>query len=74
MIEIHNDKDCVGCNACVQICPVKCISTYHDPLGFMYPKADAERCINCHFCERVCPVINQAVITFTQLLHKNDNG
>ncbi len=61
MIDIHDEKDCVGCNACAQICPVKCISTYHNPLGFEYPKADAERCINCHLCERVCPVINQAV-------------
>lgn len=60
MIEIHDAKNCVGCNACVQICPRKCIETYRDELGFMYPKVDKQRCIECNLCEKVCPVINQA--------------
>lgn len=60
MINIINKKDCVGCHACVQRCPVQCIYMYEDEQGFLYPKADVERCINCGICEKVCPVINQA--------------
>lgn len=57
MINIVNKEDCVGCNACVQSCPVSCISMHSDEQGFMYPKVDLDRCINCSLCERVCPVI-----------------
>lgn len=59
MIEISRKEDCVGCNACVQICPKQCISMNEDEQGFLYPKVDVEKCINCHLCEKVCPIINQ---------------
>lgn len=59
MIEINRKEDCVGCNACVQKCPVHCISMCSDEQGFQYPRVDAEKCINCGLCEKVCPVINQ---------------
>lgn len=58
MIDIQRKEDCVGCNACVQRCPVNCISMQRDEQGFEYPKVDIDKCINCHLCERVCPVIN----------------
>lgn len=59
MINIVNKEDCVGCNACVQRCPVSCINMHRDDQGFMYPKVDLDRCINCSLCERVCPVLVQ---------------
>lgn len=59
MINIQDKKDCVGCKACQQRCPQKCISFYTDEQGFGYPKVDIERCINCRLCEVVCPVIHQ---------------
>lgn len=59
MINIINKEDCVGCNACVQRCPVFCISINEDEQGFLYPKVDISKCIDCGLCERVCPVINQ---------------
>lgn len=59
MIQILNKKDCVGCSACVERCPVQCISFDIDKQGFKYPKVDTSRCIDCSLCERVCPVINQ---------------
>lgn len=60
MIDIKDKKDCVGCNACVQKCPKKCIEMHEDEQGFLYPMVDVSLCINCGICEKVCPVINQA--------------
>lgn len=60
MINITRKEDCVGCNACTQICPKDCIVMTEDHQGFLYPKVDLSKCIDCHLCEKVCPVINQA--------------
>ncbi|MCM1139934.1 MAG: Coenzyme F420 hydrogenase/dehydrogenase, beta subunit C-terminal domain [Muribaculum sp.] len=59
MIRITDKKDCVGCNACMQRCPKKCITMHEDEQGFLYPRVDESLCINCGLCEKVCPVINQ---------------
>lgn len=58
MINIHDEKDCCGCGACVQCCPQKCISMNENHEGFLYPKVDVSKCIDCHLCEKVCPFIN----------------
>lgn len=59
MIQIQRKEDCVGCSACVERCPVNCISFERDQQGFRYPQVDTSKCINCSLCERVCPVINR---------------
>lgn len=59
MINIIHKEDCCGCSACVQVCPIKCISFESDIEGFLYPHVDHNVCINCGLCERVCPVLNQ---------------
>ena len=58
MIEIKDKKECCGCWACANICPVACISMPEDEEGFRYPLVDKEKCIDCHLCEKVCPIIN----------------
>ncbi len=60
MINIKRKKDCVGCDACVQICPKQCITMVEDDQGFSYPSVDLKQCIDCGLCEKVCPVINQS--------------
>ena len=60
MLEIENKKDCCGCEACVQCCPVQCISTKVDEEGFLYPQVDSSLCIDCGLCESVCPAIHQS--------------
>lgn len=58
MIIIRKKENCCGCEACLNICPVKCISMEYDEEGFRYPKIDEKKCINCHQCEKICPIIN----------------
>lgn len=59
MINIQETKDCCGCEACVQVCPVHCIFFFEDKEGFRYPKVDQEKCTECSLCEKVCLVLNQ---------------
>lgn len=61
MIEIkeNNKKECCGCTACMNICPVSAIEMRSDEEGFLYPVVDKEKCINCGLCEKTCPIINK---------------
>lgn len=57
MKEILKDKkDCCGCNACMEICPVRAITMREDGEGFSYPKVHKKKCINCGKCRAVCPM------------------
>ena len=61
-------KDCTGCSACLNSCPVGCIVMSADEQGFRYPKIDRSSCINCGQCEGVCPVRNLADNNHTESL------
>lgn len=52
-------ENCCGCNACLSVCPVNCISMKSDVEGFKYPEIDHSLCINCKKCEKVCPAANE---------------
>ena len=58
MIHIKNKKDCCGCGACFQTCPVNCISMNEDKEGFLYPHVNEKKCISCGKCLSVCPIMN----------------
>ncbi len=55
---VTKEENCCGCEACAQICPVKCIDIKINTKGMSEPVVDRKRCINCDACEHVCPVIN----------------
>lgn len=55
---ICDKNKCIGCGACLNICPVNAITFVKDELGFNYPKIDLEKCINCNKCKNICPVNN----------------
>lgn len=59
MIQILNDLDCCGCSACIQVCPVQCISFVENERGFLYPTIESSDCVQCRLCEKVCPIINK---------------
>ena len=65
---------CTGCEACVQVCPVNCITMKSSPDGFFYPVTDESKCINCKKCVSTCPNNSEIVKhkpTFYMGWHKN---
>lgn len=53
---ICSKEKCLGCFACVNSCPVKCIEMNEDIYGNIYPVIDQEKCINCNLCKKSCPI------------------
>lgn len=56
MIEFRNKADCMGCGACVNICPKQCITLSADEEGFWYPHVDNQTCVRCGACVNSCPI------------------
>lgn len=54
-LQSNKKVNCVGCKACAEICPKKCIAMVEDKDGFLYPVVDKRQCVNCKLCEAVCP-------------------
>ena len=52
------EKQCVGCGACVDICPTNSLKLVHNSNGFYEPLMANEQCIGCGKCLRFCPALN----------------
>lgn len=57
-LKIKDKKNCTGCYACFNICPVNCISMESDEEGFEYPRVETNKCIKCGKCVDICPILN----------------
>lgn len=55
MEKICDEKDCFGCAACIDKCPVSCIHFEQNSIGHFIPKIDTTLCIDCKSCVKVCP-------------------
>lgn len=55
-------KNCFGCRACANICPVKAITMQEDEEGFFYPVIDETKCTNCGLCKKACPALNKSEV------------
>lgn len=49
-VQIDNEK-CIGCGACIDVCPVAALTMDGDKA-----KVDPETCIDCGACISECPV------------------
>lgn len=57
MINTKN-KNCMGCGACLNVCPVNAIKMTFDEKGFYLPQVDEEKCIKCGKCLKVCAALD----------------
>lgn len=55
----EHKKECSGCYACFNACPVQAISMQTDAEGFWYPVVDGEKCVHCGRCRKVCQIFNE---------------
>lgn len=55
------EADCVGCEACVQVCNHHAISMTENAYGFIYPQIDHTKCVQCGLCHDVCPMEHEIV-------------
>ena len=58
MVNICEKRDCCGCNACGDACPIGAIQFEVDNEGFHYPVVDKAKCTNCGLCEKICPQLH----------------
>ena len=56
-MKLCEQEKCVGCFACMNICPKGVISIGYNELDKTIPIINDEKCINCGLCQSVCPVI-----------------
>ena len=73
MINFNFDKDCCGCHACMNACPVNAIQMKPNQEGFLMPNVDRNVCIKCGKCDRVCPHLNgvKNIVTYSLDSFKN---
>src|SRR5262245_2902798 len=72
------DEDmCTGCEACMTVCPVDCISVVPGPrheLAFQVCTIDLPRCIGCTLCHQVCPWDCITMIPTDQFLQNTETA
>ena len=56
---------CLGCGACVPVCPVDAVEMKHRK-GQFYPEVDEGKCTDCGICMDVCPGIAISVERFSK--------
>ncbi len=56
MFQVDKEK-CIGCGACVNVCPAGAISLSAGQAGMDDDKAkiDSNKCVDCGRCAQVCP-------------------
>lgn len=55
------EESCIGCQACVEFCPVHAIHFERDIWGEGKISINRDQCIECGYCERICPGVRAEV-------------
>lgn len=55
-LDTFKKEDCLGCEACLQVCHCDAIAMEEDEEGFRYPKIDEQKCVSCGLCRKACPM------------------
>lgn len=55
-------KQCMGCKACVYICPKQCIKIGINERGFEELQINSSECIECGLCEKICQIENPIIL------------
>lgn len=68
-MKLLKKKNCSGCGACYDVCPMQAIKMKRDYEGFLYPHIAKNLCIECGKCQTVCPMEDmKCVISDNQYL------
>lgn len=51
MAVVINEETCIGCGACIEVCPTEALEMKDEKA-----KVDAEKCVDCGACIDECPV------------------
>ena len=68
MITVKDKRNCCGCGACANACPVRCVTMREDGKGFLYPSTDSAKCVHCGLCEKVCFSLGKAAVPTGQVI------
>ena len=56
-LAVINADNCTGCESCIEVCPVDCISLNEEKWGVRGNQAwceiDLERCVGCEVCVQI---------------------
>lgn len=59
LIKLASPNECTACGACINICPLNCISFKLDEVECFQPVIDQKKCIGCGKCVKVCHLFKE---------------
>ncbi len=58
IVDVMYMKECTGCSACSNVCPVDAIEMTANNEGMLKPVINRRKCISCGICKVKCPASN----------------
>lgn len=66
---VCKEGDCCACNACIDICPHKCIYFETDSCGYSYAVINKEQCVNCGLCKKTCSQLTDNDLNYPKICY-----
>lgn len=79
MVDFDFIKECYGCGACANSCPMDVITMKPDSEGFLIPVINKNKCISCGKCDKVCIALssiqnNKSIMEKKSYLYSNSDA